>query len=112
MAEDGSILVNDCETGYESQYGMVNVVDYVTYSEKTDAPSYYDPETGVFNFAVSYYVSAGTLGSGYETFALTGKANAKSRIAKADKEVAKKNVSCKLILTLKNDPINAIPVIR
>lgn len=113
MAEDGTILVDDCETGYvHSQVGMIYVVDYVTYTGSPEAPSSYDPETGTFNFALVYYYDGGYAAFGYEKFVLTAAAGAKNRIAKADKELAKKNVSCKLVPTLKNGAINAIPVIR
>ena len=105
MAEDGTILVDDCETGYVTdQYGMVSIMDLVTFAGSAEyGTSSYNPETGAFIFAIAYYVEAGTLAYGQETFVLTGKAGAKSRIAKANKEMGSVNVS--INRTLKNAPI-------
>lgn len=62
-------------SGYtHSSYGKVYVADLVNYDEETpfkDAPSTYDPETGVFTFNLIYYVSAGYFGYGEETFTVT-----------------------------------------
>lgn len=76
MQSDGTIVVDDQETGYEhSSYGMVMVDDLTDYTGGTKyGYSYYDSSTGTFYFAVVYYVSAGVFGYGYETFTLTGNA--------------------------------------
>ena len=74
----GEVLVEDQEVGYEyASYGMVYVVDMVTYmgGDTSMGYSYYD--NGVFYFNVIYYCSAGYFGYGYETFTLTGNAAAK-----------------------------------
>lgn len=74
-AETGKVVVEDQETGtVHSEYGMINVADYTFFGE--GAFSYY--EDGVFNFAVTYYVSAGTFGSSYETFTLKSAAESES----------------------------------
>ena len=68
-------------TGYNhSSYGLVYVVDAYTYYTKIrgkevsyeDYKSYYDPETGQFRLNLSYYVSAGSFGNGYEILQLPG----------------------------------------
>lgn len=84
--EDGSILVDDQETGYvHSSYGMVNVRDYVTASGSTEnGQSSYDAETGVFTFIVNYYVSAGSFGSGIETLEVKDPA-VNARLAEAQR---------------------------
>lgn len=85
----GELSFDDTYTGYtHSKYGDVYIVDaYNTYEDVTD-PSYY--KGGVFYFNVSYEVSAGSFGDGYETFKITGEASAaKARAAKKAK-VAKK----------------------
>ena len=67
--ETGEVLVDEQEIGYvHPDYGMVNVVDYVTYTGSTSATSYY--EDGTFYFALVYFVSDGVFGYGYETFTL------------------------------------------
>ena len=56
-------------------YGPVYCSDIPSYSSNytyDDAPSWYDPETGTFNLALAYYVSAGYFGMGYEKFSLDG----------------------------------------
>ena len=82
----GEVLVEDQEIGYEyASYGMVYVVDMVTYmgGDTSLGSSYYDSDNGMFYFNVLYYCSAGYFGYGYETFTLTGNAAAKVAGAKA-----------------------------
>lgn len=69
-------------TGYtHSSYGDVYVADYNYYMETVrgkDPSSFnhvygsFDEENGYIDIAVSYYVSAGSFGSGYETITLDG----------------------------------------
>lgn len=84
---DGSILVADQAIGYEyGSYGMVMVGDLVTYTQSTKyGVSGYDSETGTFTFAVVYYVEAGNLGYGYETFQITDQA-VKARVDAAQRK--------------------------
>lgn len=62
-------------TGYtHSTYGKVYVSDIATYDDETtykDAPCVYDAATNTFTFNVIYYVSAGYLAYGPETFTVT-----------------------------------------
>ena len=55
--EDGTILVDDQETGYvHSSVGMIYVDDIVDYTSSTEyGQSYYDESTGTFHFALVYY---------------------------------------------------------
>ena len=71
--ETGEIYVQECELGEEyGSYGMISAIDYSIYTEQGSATSYY--ENGVFKLALVYYVSAGYLGYGFETFTLDGAA--------------------------------------
>lgn len=86
--EDGSILVAECETGYEHpNYGMVMVEDLVSYTGKTDyGVSSYDSSTGTFTFAVVYYVEGtNPFAYGNETFQITEQA-VKARIDAAQRK--------------------------
>lgn len=82
----GYILVDTQTSGYvHPSYGEVMVTDYATYSGNSPKYSYYDSETGMFYFAISYYVSAGSFGSGYETYQITDAA-VKARIDAAQRK--------------------------
>jgi len=74
-----SILVDDQSTGYEhATYGTIMVCDLTTILGSTDhGTSYYDADSGTFNFFVYYYVEAGYFGYGYETFVLDDPAGVK-----------------------------------
>lgn len=89
--EDGSIIVEDQSIGYtHSTYGDVYVDDLVDYTGKTDyGQSYYDAESGTFYFAIVYYVEAGALKYGTETFTITDEAT-KARLAAAQKRAMAK----------------------
>lgn len=97
MDAEGNVLVDDQETGYvHPSYGMVCVDDAVDYRQDSGwGVSSYDSETGTFNFAVVYYVSAGVFGYGTETFKLT------AGEAKHRKVAAKKNMKPSKRATLK-----------
>ncbi len=93
MQADGSIVVDDQETGYtHSSYGAVMVDDLTDYTGSTAyGTSSYDASTGTFSFALVYYVSAGAFNYGTETYTVTDAAT-KERIAKAiEAAKAKKN---------------------
>ena len=94
MGEDGTLMVDaDQETGYtHSSYGMVYVDDTQHYTGSTNnGVSKY--ENGVFKFALVYYVDAGVLTNGCETFTLTAAAESKGyNKAKAYSSVAQKKV--------------------
>lgn len=82
--ETGLLAFDDFFTGYSHpSYGDVYGVDiYNSYAD--EEPSYY--KDGVFYFNISYEVSAGSFGGGFEKFTLTGNYSAaKSRLAKAAK---------------------------
>lgn len=89
--EDGSIIVEDQPIGYtHSSYGDVYVDDLVDYTGKTDyGQSHYDAESGTFYFAIVYYVEAGALKYGTETFTITDEAT-KARLAAAQKRAMAK----------------------
>lgn len=88
--EDGSITVPEQETGFEySSYGMVMVSDYNTYVGSTNYPGSYDSETGTFTFCLVYYVDAGALAAGYETFQITDQA-VKARVDAAQRKAMSK----------------------
>ena len=80
LNDDGSIMVDaDQYIGYDDpNYGSVYVDDTVDYTgaSKYGTSSYAD---GVFKFALVYYVEAGVLTNGYETFTLTAQAGAKAK---------------------------------
>lgn len=88
MDENGTIIVNDQETGYvHPDYGAVYVDDLVDYTGTTDygVSSY---ANDVFTFNVVYYVGAGEFGYGPETFTITSKSNdsaSRSRSIKSKK---------------------------
>ncbi len=71
MDENNFITVWDQFTGYNHpNYGAVFIDDLVDYYGTTGyGISFY--KSGIFNFNVVYYVSAGKFGSGYETFTVT-----------------------------------------
>lgn len=70
MDDDGNITVPEQETGLQSSYGMISVVDMYQYFANRNPDlqweSYY--EDGVYNFAVIYFVSGGYFAYGYETY--------------------------------------------
>lgn len=89
MDDEGIITFEDQYIGYDHpDYGSVYVANVSAYdpTEYGAYPSYYDPETGDFNFALAYFCEAGTFAVGYETFTLTGRATAKTRSAKTAKD--------------------------
>lgn len=70
-AAANTVVVDDFFCGYtHAEYGAVNVMDVDTYAGQTVAgPGYFT--NGTFYFNVIYYVSAGYLAMGTETFTLT-----------------------------------------
>lgn len=74
-------LASDQPTGYEySSYGPLYVCEYSDVAGEGD-PSYY--ENGTYNFHIVYYVEAGALGYGWETFTVTStNSSAKAKVAK------------------------------
>ena len=87
--EDGTIVVEEVETGHDSKYGMIYVTDIKTYGT-ADLPSYY--ENGVFYFNLAYHVPEGVFAYVQDTFTLTAKAAASK---KASKRAAKGNKAIK-----------------
>lgn len=79
MDADGNVLVDEQETGAETDNGALYVLDLVTAAGSTQyGQSSYDKSTGTFTFAV-YYADAKTgYGYGYETFVLNSSAAKKS----------------------------------
>lgn len=70
MAPDNTCTVPKQDTGLDLGYGEnVQVQDYAS-KTGADVPSTYDPETGVFKLALSYFISLGSFGSAYETMAM------------------------------------------
>lgn len=84
MDDEGTLTVEEQETGATyGSYGPIYVSTFDEYFSDYDPEtdrSYYD--TGVFHFNLVYHVSAGTMKGWYgeETYTLTGRAGAKSRI--------------------------------
>lgn len=77
MASDGTISFDDVDTGETyGSYGAIYAADAATHEPDsfTSATSYYDGEQ--FVFGTLYYVTAGYLGGAYETFEITGTAEA------------------------------------
>lgn len=73
LNEDNSVTFEDQYIGTQySKYGNVYVYNMTT--KAGESYSYYDPEVGTFFFAIDYYVEAGDLTYGYETFRITGEA--------------------------------------
>lgn len=75
-------IIDENYTGYiDDSYGPLYVSDLPTYApnnfSREDTPSYFDPETNTFKFALVYYVGAGYFGYGYETFQVTLDASSK-----------------------------------
>ena len=115
MDEAGNIVVPQNETGYNHpQYGMVSAIDYTIYAGSTDATSYFDAETNTFKFALFYFVEAGYLEYGYETFVLTGAApsEAKSRAFDSQKKNLKVAKTATPVKVLSNKPIESPVVIK
>lgn len=70
MAPDNTCTVPKQDTGLDSGYGEnVQVQDYAS-KTGADIPSTYDPETGEFELALSYFISLGSFGSDYETMVM------------------------------------------
>lgn len=123
MDDDGNIDVPAQYTGYDhSTYGSVYVSDYATYEGVYYAnyyygdaddetwqeayeyyhdyfaesyPSYYDAISGTFKFCVIYYVSAGYFGYDYETFTVTGYADAATSASASANKALKLNTKAK-----------------
>ena len=87
LNDDGSVMVDaDQYVGYDHpSYGSIYVDDTVDYTGATKygTSSY---ANGVFKFALVYYVEAGVLANGYETFTLTGQAGAKAKAKQNGKD--------------------------
>lgn len=68
MAPDYSCTVSEQNTGaYQSKYGeYLMVADINSYLGITYLPSTYDPETGVFDLTLVYYISQGEFGYGQD----------------------------------------------
>ena len=80
--ETNQCILGENYTGYDdASYGPLYVSDLPTYSPedftRESAPSFFDPETNTFSFALVYYVEAGYFGYGTETFTVTFDASAK-----------------------------------
>lgn len=83
LNEDGTIVVDACETGDEyGSYGMVYASDLVTAGLSSSMQSSY--ADGVFSFYLAYYVSAGNLTFVLDTFTITGTASAKGLNSASD----------------------------
>lgn len=82
MDDEGKVFVNTGSTGVvDEQYGEVMVCDQSSvYGEEAESSYYAD---GVFHFNIIYFVEAGFFGKGFETFTLTGTAQAAIARAKA-----------------------------
>ena len=83
MLSTGAVYVPEQETGCNSSYGMISVVENVDYVGSTKyGTSSYDAESDTFTFCVSYIVSAGYFGianyndAAPETFVLKGEEEA------------------------------------
>lgn len=89
---DGSVLVEDQYIGLEDEeVGKVYIDDLVDYTGSPDyGESYFD--NGVFHFAVVYYVDAGMLAYGEETFTLDAGASAAKAQHSAVRKVKKATV--------------------
>lgn len=114
MDEAGNVVALDNETGYaDATYGMVSAVEYAAYTGNTGVTSTYDSATGTFKFALVYYVEAGALVAGYETFAITGAApsEAKSRGFNAQKNFKIAEIVPKK-MNIYNSPIEMPVVIK
>ncbi|MDO5446600.1 MAG: hypothetical protein Q4F34_02340 [Prevotellaceae bacterium] len=72
VAPDNTCAVAEQNTGaYQSSYSEYMMIsDLNAYSGTQDYPSTFDPETGVFNLAVAYYISLGYFGYDYETMTM------------------------------------------
>jgi hypothetical protein len=83
----GEVLVADQEIGYiHPSWGAIYVDDIVDYTNGNTSYGKSGFANGVFTFALVYYISAGVLGNGNETFTLTaaltpGAANAPAAAA-------------------------------
>ncbi len=99
--ETGEVYVPEVEVDTHPQYGAVYITDVVTYTGGTDyGYSFLDEETLTFNFALVYYCADGLFGNGYETFQITGYAQADAASTRAltrgvaDTEFGKMMVNC------------------
>lgn len=103
LAEDNTISFIDVETGTTLQnYGMVYAADAYTKEPKIGkTTSYYDKDKKQFVFGTLYYVSDGYVGGAYETFDITGSAEAAKRAAKALKAKSQKATAKKGIKVVK-----------
>lgn len=81
MDGEGNILVTaDQNTGATySSYGAVYIADEVEYFGDDEEVSYFDADTNTFHFALVYYVGAGYLTYGIETFTLNASSEANFR---------------------------------
>lgn len=80
MDESGKVEVLDQETGCEHpNYGMIMVGEAANYNSKySKYSSSYDSSTGTFSFGIAYYVEAGPMVVGYETFTINNSSSARS----------------------------------
>lgn len=91
LHEDNTITFDDFWIGdTHPTYGQVMLADLNSVDDEEEAPSYYDPNEGVFYFNTYYYVEAGYFGYGPETFTITGYADAAAKKNAAKKSSAKK----------------------
>ncbi|MBQ0143380.1 MAG: hypothetical protein KBT06_11410, partial [Prevotellaceae bacterium] len=71
MTPDNTCTVAKQNTGaYQSSYGEYLMVQDFASKTGQDVPSTYDPETGKFNLALSYFISLGAFGNDYETMTM------------------------------------------
>ena len=71
MNPDYTCTVPEQSTGYfQKNYNEYMMVQDFASKTGQDIPSTYDPETGVFELALSYYVSVGSFGNAYETMTM------------------------------------------
>jgi len=72
-AATGECTIGEHFTGYNhSSYGPLYFSDLNTYAGEYQAPSYFEPEKGLFSLYLIYYVGAGYFGHGYEYLQLDG----------------------------------------
>ena len=72
-AATGECTIGEHFTGFNhSSYGPLYFSDLNTYAGEYQAPSYFEPEKGLFSLYLIYYVGAGYFGYGYEYLQLDG----------------------------------------
>lgn len=103
MDDNGSILVDEQETGVENGYGMIYVMDLVTAAGSTSMGQSSFDGSNTFNFAVYYGDTEYTYGYGTETFVITGGPSAakKQLNARRTSIPVRKNASKTIIPELK-----------